>query len=155
VTSAAFLLALGLAFVFATTAARHVLEPWRIRGALSTAGIREDLAPVVTGTEAALVPLLVLSPRLGGALAVAYLGVVTAALAIAVAAGRQIEDCGCTRKPHRVDGAYFGRNAALLALGAVVGVFGSPGYPFAGLGVAGVVAAIAVTRFAGARRAHG
>jgi Methylamine utilisation protein MauE len=150
-TTAAFLGALALACLFAMTSARHVIEPWRMRTAVRDAGIPEILSVAATGVEAGLVPVLALAPRLGAWLAFVYLAAITTVFATATWRGMEIADCGCMRRPHRVDRSYHLRNVALLAASGLVALSSPAGDPVIGM-LGGAVFASCVVAGLTARR---
>jgi hypothetical protein len=109
-----------LAVVFAEALWVHLRQPARLRGTLQDMGVRPRhvVALVTTMADAVVLGALIFTPSVGGWLAIGYLLVATATLAIAAGAGYTIADCGCGISPKPFDSALVARNVgfALAAL---------------------------------------
>lgn len=105
-------------------AASTIRDPRRIQILLDLLGISPRLAPAAPAMEVFIAVMLVWVPRFGAMVGAAYVLAITAWLAVVSARGTYVEDCGCFRKPHAVDRAFFIRNALLIVSLATVALTG-------------------------------
>lgn len=115
-------LVIALAVILTMGAVSTIRDPSRLRALLREVGIAPRLALLAATSEIAIACVIVWAPSIGAILGVIYLSLITAWLAVVKVRGTYVEDCGCFRKPHAVDGLFFARNGALIGGFAVVAI---------------------------------
>jgi len=117
--------ALFLALLFVRAAIHKIGDRNRFRGILAAYGILPErtltaaaLAIVVLELAAAILLIMPEARPLGATLAVALLALYALAMAIALARGHDLMDCGCGESPEPVSWLLVARNAALVAVAA-------------------------------------
>jgi len=129
-----------LALVFLGAIASHLRQPQRIRHVVVEIGLPPVFAWFALAIQSAIVPLLVLAPRLGCLATATFLGAVSGTFVVSGMLGRTHSDCGCFSTPHAVDQAFFVRNALLGGVALAGWYWGPAGLVAPGL----IVAAISV-----------
>jgi hypothetical protein len=125
--------AILLSGVFAAAVVAHLREPERLAGVADQLRVPRVVLVIAVGYESGLVPLLLLSPGLGGLAAASYLTVTTGFVGLTHATGPGINDCGCSPSPHPPGTRWLVRNLVLIGAGVLAGVVGPIG--LSGLGL--------------------
>lgn len=139
--------AVALALLFVSSVVSHVSDPTRILETTSEMGFSRLAAVGATSAEALAASLLIAAPRLGGVLSALYLASLTAVVLWSAARGRGPRDCGCGRRPHKVNATWFARNAGAIAVSLSIARWAPSGYPLVAVVCAPVVAGATAALF--------